>query len=91
MAEGMLGPHTGPVAVGAWKYSTRVAVRSCEMFVWVYGEIKALWCGQHEYEVGMGEGRGAQQPRALSSCRESLRATLGSRENGRKRKSRTAC
>lgn len=43
-AERKLGPLTWPAAVEAWKYSTRVAVRSYETFVWVYREIKAYRC-----------------------------------------------
>lgn len=55
MAEGKAGPHIWPAVVEAWKYSTRVAVRSYEMFACGSGEIKAYRCGQHKLYVGMGE------------------------------------
>lgn len=56
-----------------------------------YGEIKASG-GQYGYRVGMGEGRGYQQPRAFCSYGESLRAmeSLGSCEERRARESGTA-
>lgn len=70
MAEKKVGPCTRPAAVGAWKSSTRAVVRSEEMVAGAYGEIKA----SGGYRVGMGEGRGYQQPRAFCSYGEALRA-----------------
>lgn len=70
-AERKLGPLTWPAAVEAWKYSTRVAVRSYETFVWVYREIKAYRCVDRVITKLV---LGYRQPGAFSRCGESLRA-----------------